>query len=591
MALHGGTRRSPVGPKLVMAYLLVIFLSLLGPGAQSQTVQPTKIEGKLVYKDAHVRKIWSLVTMSTGVVYTLPSQPIDASLGSAIPAGSTVSLNCIAAASQPTNCTATTAARITTSAAPVPTTDLKIKLLVMVLSLTGTCTKTGATVTSVQTAYTSPTGYANFLRNCSYGKVVYDTVTVVATPVACSSTILNNCNEDAMATAAKASVTAQRGASFLNSFTHFSYVLPNGMVNTCGWVGLAELPGTQTWYTPDQDGIFDKGTVMQENIHNLNIYHGWKAGVEYNDYSTSMGMGQSCPSAPELWRLGWATVLDLLNSNNFPANAFKTYTLPATSASSMGNMIKLQTDWMPSYTKNVYLALRTIGGGDQDLKAEFDRKVNIHELNKDIDNNFMARGDPRVTIIGTVAASSSMDLPAYKLFIRTGVLLESGTKIVVKVCRYTASSSACQDAAQASPPPPSPPPPTVVKKSPPPPPPVKKSPPPPPPPPPPSPPPPSSPNKSPPPPPNKFKKSPPPPPPPTPPPPAPPPPASKKSPPPPPPGTRKSPPPPPKRKSSPPPPPDAPPPIEEAPPPDYSSPPSGGGDAPPPYDAPPQSWA
>ncbi len=42
-----------------------------------------------------------------------------------------------------------------------------------------------------------------------------------------------------------------RPTGYLSSFTHFSYVLPNGLINTCGWVGLAELPGTQTWYTPD----------------------------------------------------------------------------------------------------------------------------------------------------------------------------------------------------------------------------------------------------------------------------------------------------------------------------------------------------
>ena len=44
------------------------------------------------------------------------------------------------------------------------------------------------------------------------------------------------------------SPTCPAGAA---GFTHFSYVLPSGLRDTCGWVGLAELPGTQTWYTPD----------------------------------------------------------------------------------------------------------------------------------------------------------------------------------------------------------------------------------------------------------------------------------------------------------------------------------------------------
>ncbi len=47
--------------------------------------------------------------------------------------------------------------------------------------------------------------------------------------------------------------THVRPTGYLSGFTHFSYVLPDGLVNKCGWVGLAELPGTQTWYTPDSD--------------------------------------------------------------------------------------------------------------------------------------------------------------------------------------------------------------------------------------------------------------------------------------------------------------------------------------------------
>ncbi len=68
----------------------------------------------------------------------------------------------------------------------------------------------------------------------------------------------------------------------------------------------------------------------------------------------------------------------------------------------------------------MYLALRAKEGGDKDLEAQFDRKVNVHELNKNIDNNFLAAGDPKVTIIGTISSSSTLDLSAYKLAIRTG---------------------------------------------------------------------------------------------------------------------------------------------------------------------------
>ncbi|GIM08923.1 hypothetical protein Vretimale_12848 [Volvox reticuliferus] len=90
-----------------------------------------------------------------------------------------------------------------------------------------------------------------------------------------------------------------------------------------------------------------------------------------------MGMGKSCPSAPELWRLGWASPLAQLNSSTLPPKTFKTYTLPATYVTSQGNMLRIQPDWLSkrSYTKNLYLALRMRGGGDRDLLDEFDGKV------------------------------------------------------------------------------------------------------------------------------------------------------------------------------------------------------------------------
>lgn len=91
---------------------------------------------------------------------------------------------------------------------------------------------------------------------------------------------------------------------------------------------------------------------MQEFIHNFNIYHGWKDDVEYNDYSTAMGSGNSCPSAPEIWRLGWATPLAQLNSSTLPASVFMPYVLPGTILGPDGAMIKIQPDWLgASYSK------------------------------------------------------------------------------------------------------------------------------------------------------------------------------------------------------------------------------------------------
>jgi hypothetical protein len=39
------------------------------------------------------------------------------------------------------------------------------------------------------------------------------------------------------------------------SYSHLLYVLPANMAPICRWAGIAELPGTQSWYTPDSQVI------------------------------------------------------------------------------------------------------------------------------------------------------------------------------------------------------------------------------------------------------------------------------------------------------------------------------------------------
>ncbi|GIM08916.1 hypothetical protein Vretimale_12848 [Volvox reticuliferus] len=207
---------------------------------------------------------------------------------------------------------------------------------------------------------------------------------------------------------------------------------------------LAKQPSFPCLPAPGQ-GIFNKGTVLQESLNNFGLYHGWRYNQEYQDNSTSMGMGKSCPSAPELWRLGWASPLAQLNSSTLPPKTFKTYTLPATYVTSQGNMLRIQPDWLSkrSYTKNLYLALRMRGGGDRDLLDEFDGKVSVHEVNKTIDN-LMALGDPQISICGTINPSASIDLLSYKLRVISGARVSS--TITVRICRYERLAKECVDA-------------------------------------------------------------------------------------------------------------------------------------------------
>ncbi|GIL54723.1 hypothetical protein Vafri_10439 [Volvox africanus] len=554
------------------------------PPLRAPIPQPTiaavlriNLQGKLQYRPTKPIGKWMLTsTNGSSSTYTLPNRPVDVLSGQELPPGrGIIFLTCFLPNASSTTCSNITNARMVQAAMPTQTTNITLSMLVMVVSLSNSSecdSRGGASVTDVQNAFLQPNGYADYFYNCSYGKMVFDRqiFKVVSTVVPCSVAIVK-CSEDAIATAAQLQLPA--AGIKVGSYSHVLYVLPNGLATTCGWVGLGELPGSQSWFTSDTSGIFSKGTVMQEILHNFGLYHGWKDGVEYEDSSTAMGFGDSCPSAPELWRLGWATPLAQLNSSSFALATYRTFTMPATYLGGLtGVMIKIQPDWLDFYTKNLYLALRVKAAGDKDLLADFDGKLNIHELQSTIDNSFLAAGDPMVSLLGALAPGSSVTYFNYKLQLLVGAFDNKTSTIIVTLCRFVTGPNECTVAPPpgklniatlpsppplplSSPPPPSPPPPALLappmsprppnpspkssSPSPPPPRPLPSPPPPsPPPPPPPSPPPPpppkppSSPPPSPPPPPSPKPPPPPPPKPPPSPPPSPPPPAPPKPPPP-----------------------------------------------------------
>ncbi|GIL74587.1 hypothetical protein Vretimale_2152 [Volvox reticuliferus] len=323
-----------------------------------------------------------------------------------------------------TRCTNISRAQVSPAAGPVArvSTEMTLRLLVMVVSYTASSScgaRASADVADVRAAYTNELGYMNFLRNCSYGQVTYSNVTVISTPVPCTQS-LELCNTINIAVAAKESAESQYGSGFTSSYSRYAYVLPYGLNLICGWMGLGEPPpGTQTWYIPEEDGIFNKGTVLQESLHNLGLrYHGWRSNQEYQDNSTSMGMGKSCPSAPELWRLGWASPLAQLNSSTLPPKTFKTYTLPATYATSQGNMLRIQPDWLSkrNCTKNLYLALRMRGGGDRDLLGEFDGKVSYSASSNIQERQFKRPLDAK-NVKRQLICESHLGLPKQKLLL------------------------------------------------------------------------------------------------------------------------------------------------------------------------------
>ncbi|GLI71196.1 hypothetical protein VaNZ11_016311, partial [Volvox africanus] len=439
------------------------------PSRPQQQTPRTTLQGQLVYRTSGT---WVLMA-SLDDVYRLPAQPVDPTTSTPVPSGSLVFLKCYLSSPGGRLCTSVADTKIIYPVTLFPhqatnNTTTLISALVMVMSLTKSSSipecesRSGAEVNDVRNAFLGPNGYADYFNNCSYGSMQFDrkAFTVVSTSVSCSNDIMM-CNFDSLSFAARQQLPSGVQAT---SFSNLIYVLPNGFAPICGWVGQGELPGRQSWFTPDNFGIFEKATVVQEMLHNFGIYHAWRNGVEYGDYSTVMGFGDSCPSAPELWRLGWATPLAQLNSSSFPIATFKTYTLPATYLGPTGVMIKIQPDWLGAfYIKDVYLGLRTRGAAaDQNLMDEFNGKLNIHEMRKEpaADSSFISLGDPKASLIGVLDPGSALTLSSYKTYLVTGGLINGGSAITVQMCRFSSTFQECvPEAAVSSPqrlPPPNP---------------------------------------------------------------------------------------------------------------------------------------
>ncbi|KAG2486922.1 hypothetical protein HYH03_014421 [Edaphochlamys debaryana] len=372
----------------------------------------------------------------------LSGAPVDAS-GVPYKVGTTLELTCFLSQSVPFACTLTTNIRIPFLAAPAPSQNLKMKATVFLLSLGGSCTSGTVSSDYVLNAFWGTNGYASQMNKCSYGSVVYDRASFKVVPITlpCSASYVGNCSLREIANTAMTIASAQGVSTTADIFQ--LYVMPHLMNDRrCGnWVGLAYLTAKDTYYMPDDSGIGSTGTVMQEVIHNFGLYHGWSStGAEYGDESTSMGRGDNCPSAPELWRLGWATPIDTLSSANFPENRYRKYLLPYTYAGPSGAYLKILADWV-QYDKNVYLALRGRGGGDWSIQDGFVNRISVHVGNATVDNNFDDYDDPRYTILGTIGSNGFYDMTARRLAIKTQAL--SGGKMEVWVCRYSSSASQC----------------------------------------------------------------------------------------------------------------------------------------------------
>ncbi|EFJ47467.1 hypothetical protein VOLCADRAFT_91812 [Volvox carteri f. nagariensis] len=249
------------------------------------TVVP--LQGQLLYRTTHPNGTWVL-SVDMDNTYKLPRQPVNSELGVAVSPGLRIALvlcgffeqlavvpvgsevaptllfvvlgfviripaNCVASKQSANTCVDITDVRMAAAGLPVlSATNQTIRLLVIVLSLNATSScgaQRGASVEDVRNAFLSPGGYADFLGNCSYGKMVLDrqALTVVPQTGLCSQLIMS-CNVDYISTVSRRRIPKAAMNVPSPVYTHLAYVLPNGTLQACQWSGLSELPGKQSWF-------------------------------------------------------------------------------------------------------------------------------------------------------------------------------------------------------------------------------------------------------------------------------------------------------------------------------------------------------
>ncbi|GIL49962.1 hypothetical protein Vafri_6156 [Volvox africanus] len=350
--------------------------------------------------------------------------------------------------------------------------NINYRLLVMILDYSACGFAPSLDVDTVTKLYMGPNrdgngGVAEKFKQCSYGKFNIRYFQAAVVKPACSTAVTSGCSWWAISSGADAAAKAKLGLPFFSNFTYYAYVVPPGLQSVCPWAGLSLLPGKQTWLQSTGYGVPRWATIMQGTIHNFGLYHSWRNGWEYEDYSTPMGRGDTCPNAAEISRLGWATAAaggGEINTGVLTApGTYVTWTLPATYITGDNNYLRVVPNWMPTYgnntlAKHLYIALRVPKAGDVGMSSTYSNRVHIHEVNATMDNGFpgsITFCDRKIQIINMILPNTRQVLPGYNLVVSTGALTSSDT-IQVSLCRYEAFDSQCSPPSPPSPPPQSP---------------------------------------------------------------------------------------------------------------------------------------
>lgn len=177
---------------------------------------------------------------------------------------------------------------------------------------------------------------------------------------------VGSCSYSAWATAAEAAAKAAGVDPAL--YTRVNYVTPPNA--TCGWTGLAYMPGRQSWV----QACSATGVYAHELGHNLALHHAATPTYEYGDGSDPMGGAKPIGlNGANRVMAGWqptGSVLDVTGGGS--------YTVASVSDSSIVAIPQVLRLPKADTAETYYVSLRQATGYDSTLAAQYVNTLSVH---------------------------------------------------------------------------------------------------------------------------------------------------------------------------------------------------------------------
>jgi hypothetical protein len=175
-----------------------------------------------------------------------------------------------------------------------------------------------------------------------------------------------SCDYQGWASAAEA---AARAAGIdTTKYSRVNYVTPRN--STCGWSGLAYMPGRQSWV----QSCGSTGVFSHELGHNLSFHHAATPSSEYGDGSDPMGGARVVNlNAANRVMAGWtagSAVLDVMTGGSYALSS-----VSAQTATASPKVLRLAK---PDTNERYYISLREAIGLDTGLAAGFIDTISVH---------------------------------------------------------------------------------------------------------------------------------------------------------------------------------------------------------------------